>query len=172
MSEKKEEKKLPKKLMDSLTEAYNLNFSKNKTSLTKAETQKIVSFIEGINPNQYESFSEEIKEAHYEFHKNRVLSTLVDNKIFHFNTETHTIVTPSGYVCILKTPLGRTLGKIMSKVGAFAKDPDYYEAGGIILDECTVYMESEIKDNEKEYFSVRMAALGATEIVQSRIKKN
>lgn len=125
-----------------------------------------------INNDDYESMSDPEKDVFYEWHKWRVLEVEGVKKVLPKNTETHTIVTGLGNVCIIRKPIGRVLGQVMSKIGGFNKDPDIYEGGSIILRECKIWMDPGIETDPDQLFSVKMACLGATNIVESQIKKN
>lgn len=88
------------------------------------------------------------------------------------NTETHTIVTELGHVCVIRKPMGRILGQVMSKLSNINKEPDFYQAGTIILRECKIYMDKAIETNPDEYFSLKMACLNVVQIMEASIKKN
>lgn len=88
------------------------------------------------------------------------------------NVETFTLVTDEGHVCIIRKPIGRVLGKVVSKMSAVNKDPDLYEAGSIIIRECRLYMEKPIETDPDQLFSVKMAAVGSVNMKFTRIKKN
>ena len=120
----------------------------------------------------YSLLTEEEQDLHYEYHKNRVLIDEGVSKIMPKNIETHTIVTESGNVCVIRKPIGRTLGKVMQKMGNFGKEPDLYQAGEIIFNECRVFCEKAIENDEDELFSVKIACVGATRLVMTRLKKN
>jgi hypothetical protein len=150
-----------------------------KTAYEAAETVKKKPF--SFNPldelncclnKDYEDLSDAHKDLFYYWHKKRVFTETKVAQILPKNTETHTIVTGKGNVCIVRSPIGRVLGSVMSKIGAFSKDPDFYEAGSIIFRECKVYVEKPIENDPDELFSVKMACLGATNMIESRIKKN
>jgi len=128
--------------------------------------------VERIINGDYESMSEPEKDVFYEWHKWRVLEIEGVKKVLPKNTETHTIVTGLGNVCIIRKPIGRVLGQVMSKIGGLNKDPDFYEAGSIILRECKIWMEPGIETDPDQLFSVKMACLGSTNIIESQIKKN
>ncbi len=157
----------------------------DRDKMTISEINKMLKFFDQMDyeqefkplpksePDQEkEAYNEAGKDAFYEWHKYRVFDHLRSKKIIPTNIQTHTIVTANGHVCIIRKPIGRVLGKVMSKVGAFNKDPDFYEAGSIIYRECMVYCEDPIGNNSDELFAVKMACIGATNIMEAQIKKN
>ena len=116
--------------------------------------------------------SEPEKDVFHAWHKYRVLVVEGVEKILPKNTDTHTLVTAEGHVAVIRKPIGHVLGKVMSKIGAFNKDPDYYEAGSVIYRECKIFCEKVAENDPDALFSIKMACLGATQIVETRIKKN
>lgn len=154
--------------------ALNDNDSQTSTQdLSEYDPIKEIEKIASADAEVYEEkFSETQKDLFYQWHKARIYRETEVKKLIPTNVETHLIVTANGHVAIIRKPIGRVLGKVMSKVGAFTKDPDYYSAGSIIFNECRVFVEKPIENNADELFSVKMACLGATNLMESRIKKN
>lgn len=116
--------------------------------------------------------SEPQKDVFYAWHKYRVLVISGVEKILPKNTETHTLVTDKGGVCVIRKPIGRILGKVVAKMSSVGKDPDLYEAGSIILRECKIYMEESIESDPDQLFSTKMAAVGSINMTFTQIKKN
>ena len=170
------ESELPKKLTDAFLNVFKeLNPEDEKIQkrekLTVTESNKVLKYI--ISTDYETELSAIARDAFYEWHKHRVYDDLKAKKIIPSNVQTHTIVTALGHVCIIRKPMGRVLGRVMSKMGGFSgKDPDIYEAGNIVFQECAIYTEEPITNNPEELDSVKINCVKAVKLVEATIKKN
>lgn len=111
------------------------------------------------------------KEVFYAWHKYRVLE-LENIKSIVPKCETYTIVSEMGHVGIIRKPSPDVLGRVIGKMYGVNKDVNYNEIGGIILSECRVYLEKAVENDKYELLSMKVACMGAVEMVQSDFKKN
>jgi hypothetical protein len=119
----------------------------------------------------YETLNAKEKDAFFAWHKFRVFELENVKNIIPKNVETHVLVTALGHVCIIRRPIGRVLGQVIGKLSN-TKEPSYYEAGSIILQECRIFMEKPIEANPDEHFSVIMSCVGSIQMIETAIKKN
>lgn len=84
--------------------------------------------------------------------------------------ETYTITCDNGKECLIRKPTIKTSSKILPIM--MAENADLLKAGKIIIDECWIAGDDEIRKDEDLNAEVSLAALQVVQLKVAEIKKN
>ena len=85
---------------------------------------------------------------------------------------THIFICENGLSCLLRDPSIPLSAKVMPFLTSIAgSDPDYYKAAKMLVTECWIAGDSEIRKDEDLIAEVGMAALGTVQMKVARSKK-